>query len=591
MFGQVSNIIKEIHRQEKGLLAFGLIGAVLSGLSTYISLFLAENLIKGAENRDERWLVGVVTIGIGWCFISLLYLYCKRQYESRLFSCFLGFANQVATTGMNIPYSYTMNSETLALAQRAQNAVSGSGVGLHKMITSMIDGVGSFIGCIATGAILGRVNLWVPIYCFVLIVLGNCLLMRVKKIQISYQQLTDENQRRNMHLHLLMSDFAYGKDIRLFNAVSWLLEKFAQVQKFGEELLKEVCKKTWAYRAIELVFIFLRECGTVLYFIVKLIHGDVLISEFVVLLMGLKSFSEYGNKLMGNIVDFYAQRIYINSYFEYKKLGEYEEKETRKCPEVLHTIAFKDVSFRYGEETKWVLRHFSLQIKAGEKVALVGVNGAGKTTTISLLCRFFEPTEGEICINDIPISEIPIKEYYKLLAAAFQDATLFSFSLWENITMSQVTERTEERDLKVRELIKIVGLQNKIGDHVNYIKQNVSKRFDEKGVVFSGGEQCKIILARALYKDSPCILLDEPTAALDPIAEQEVYKLMKEMYADKTMIFISHRMASARFCDRILFLQDGRILEDGNFQQLMAKKGEYEKLFNTQAKYYAEDNI
>ena len=238
-----------------------------------------------------------------------------------------------------------------------------------------------------------------------------------------------------------------------------------------------------------------------------------------------------------------------------------------------------------------MLRHFSLQIKAGEKVALVGVNGAGKTTIISLLCRFFEPTEGEICINDIPISEIPIKEYYKLLAAAFQDATLFSFSLWENITMSQVTERTEERDLKVRELIKIVGLQNKIGDHVDYIKQNVSKRFDEKGVVFSGGEQCKIMLARALYKDSPCILLDEPTAALDPIAEQEVYKLMKEMCADKTMIFISHRMASARFCDRILFLQDGRILEDGNFQQLMAKKGEYEKLFNTQARYYAEDNI
>lgn len=591
MFVQVSNIIKEIHRQEKGLLAFGLIGAILNGLSTYISLLLTETLIKGAENRNEQWLVGVVTIGIGWCFISLLYLYCKRQYESRLFSCFLGFANQVATTGMNIPYSYTMNSETLALAQRAQNAVSGSGVGLHKMITSMIDGVGSFIGCVATGVILGRVNLWVPIYCFVLIVLGNCLLMRVKKIQISYQQLTDENQRRNMHLHLLMSDFAYGKDIRLFNAVSWLLEKFAQVQKFGEELLREVCKKTWAYRAMELVFIFLREGGTVLYFIVKLIHGDVLISEFVVLLMGLKSFSEYGNKLMGNIVDFYAQRIYINSYFEYKKLGEYEEKETRKCQKTLYTIAFKDVSFRYGEEMNWVLRHFSLQIKAGEKVALVGVNGAGKTTIISLLCRFFEPTEGEICINDIPISEIPIKEYYKLLAAAFQDATLFSFSLWENITMSQVTERTEERDLKVRELIKIVGLQNKIGDHVDYIKQNVSKRFDEKGVVFSGGEQCKIILARALYKDSPCILLDEPTAALDPIAEQEVYKLMKEMCADKTMIFISHRMASARFCDRILFLQDGRILEDGNFQQLMAKKGEYEKLFNTQARYYAEDNI
>ena len=145
---------------------------------------------------------------------------------------------------------------------------------------------------------------------------------------------------------------------------SWLLEKFAQVQKFGEELLREVCKKTWAYRAMELVFIFLREGGTVLYFIVKLIHGDVLISEFVVLLMGLKSFSEYGNKLMGNIVDFYAQRIYINSYFEYKKLGEYEEKETRKCPKTLYTIAFKDVSFRYGEETNWVLRHFSLQIKA-----------------------------------------------------------------------------------------------------------------------------------------------------------------------------------------------------------------------------------
>ena len=583
----VYQTFREIHRQEKGLIAYGFLHAILAGVCTYISLLFIESVFVQLERRSGIWNTGIVSMGILWCVLSLAMLFCKRQYDSRLFPGFLGFVNQVAKVSMERPYSDTMDAGILALAHQAQNAVSGSGVGLHKIMTSAMEGLGNMIGCISAGAVLGRINWWIPLYCFILIIISNWVLLMSKKIQLNYQKVVDENQRKYMNFHLMISDFVYGKDIRLLKVADWLLKRFEEVQGAGIEILKKICEKTWKYSVLEITIVFMREGGIVVYFVVMLMRGYVPASEFIVLLMGLRTFSDYGNRLMGNITDIHTQEKYVESYFEYIQLAEKEEPE----PEgnwTLQSIEFCDVSFKYPGSEQWVLRNFSLKIEQGEKIALVGLNGAGKTTVVSLLCRFFEPTEGCILTNHIPITEIPIKDYYKLLAAVFQDATVFAFSLWENITMSRVSKNAYNDFSKVQEVLNTIGLAEKIDLNTDFIQQNVSKRFDEKGMNFSGGEQCKLVLARALYKNAPCILLDEPTAALDPIAEKELYEMIGEACKDKTMIFISHRMASARFCDRIIFLKEGKIIEDGTFEELLTEEGEYAHLFEMQARYYEE---
>lgn len=582
----LGRIFREVQKIEKGFIAYGLVNAVLGGVCAYIGLFFVELVLERLESGTGS--VQIIGVGILWILLYLSSLFCKRQYDSRLFPGFLGFVNQAAAVGMEMSYKRTMDAETLALAHRAQNAVSGSGVGLHKILTSAMEGVGNIIGCLATGAILGECSLWVPLYCLALIFLSNRVMLRVKKIQLNYQETTDEIQRKNMHLHLMMSDFTYGKDIRLLEAADWLLGKFRRIQKKGQELLSRVCSKTWKYNVIEAGIVFLREGGIVFYFIFCLTQGTIEISEFVVLLMGLRTFSDYGSRLMGNITDIYTQKKYMDGYFGYITMAREEQAGATGIQE-LCTVEFQDVSFHYPGSEHWVLKNFSLKICSGEKIALVGLNGAGKTTIVSLLCRFFEPTKGQILLNGIPISQIPIKEYYRLFAAAFQDAAIFSFSLRENITMREASERTPEDDIRIGSILKTVGLDEKIGKHTDYSKQNVSKRFDEQGMGFSGGEQCKLVLARALYKNAPCMLLDEPTAALDPIAEKELYEMIGKICGDKTVIFISHRMASAKFCDRIVFLKDGKVAEKGTFEELLKKKGEYAELFERQARYYEEE--
>ena len=384
----VYQTFREIHRQEKGLIAYGFLHAILAGVCTYISLLFIESVFVQLERRSGIWNTGIVSMGILWCVLSLAMLFCKRQYDSRLFPGFLGFVNQVAKVSMERPYSDTIDAWILALAHQAQNAVSGSGVGLHKIMTSAMEGLGNMIGCISAGAVLGRINWWIPLYCFILIIISNWVLLLSKKIQLNYQKVVDENQRKYMNFHLMISDFVYGKDIRLLKVADWLLKRFEEVQGAGIEILKKICEKTWKYSVLEITIVFMCEGGIVVYFVVMLMRGYVPASEFIVLLIGLRTFSDYGNRLMGNITDIHTQEKYVESYFEYIQLAEKEEPE----PEgnwTLQSIEFCDVSFKYPGSEQWVLRNFSLKIEQGEKIALVGLNGAGKTTVVSLLCRFF----------------------------------------------------------------------------------------------------------------------------------------------------------------------------------------------------------
>ena len=231
-----------------------------------------------------------------------------------------------------------------------------------------------------------------------------------------------------------------------------------------------------------------------------------------------------------------------------------------------------------------IIRNMSLTLRPSEKIALVGLNGAGKTTFVKLLCGFYDPDEGRVLLNGIDIREFNRQEYYDLFSAVFQEMSMLDLTVAEHVAQTAVNIDMD----KVADCLEKAGLTAKVESLPQGLQTHVGKIAFLEGVEFSGGEMQRLMLARALYKDGPVLVLDEPTAALDPIAENDIYMKYNEMTKGKTSLFISHRLASTRFCDRILFLQDGVISEEGTHEQLLSLGGEYAKLFHVQARYYQE---
>ena len=244
----------------------------------------------------------------------------------------------------------------------------------------------------------------------------------------------------------------------------------------------------------------------------------------------------------------------------------------------------EDVTFRYPGAEQPLFEHFNLTIRPGEKVAVVGLNGAGKTTLVKLLCGFYDPEEGRVLLNGVDIREYNRQDYYNLLSAVYQDYSVLDVTVEENVAQTM-----EDIDVqRVMDCLEKAGLKDFISQLPQGLQTHVGRDVYLDGVLFSGGQTQRLMLARALYKDGPILVLDEPTAALDPIAESDIYKKYNEMTAGKTSLFISHRLASTRFCDRILYLEAGKIREEGTHEQLLGLGGAYAKLFEIQSRYYQE---
>lgn len=255
---------------------------------------------------------------------------------------------------------------------------------------------------------------------------------------------------------------------------------------------------------------------------------------------------------------------------------------TEKRSDRKYEIEFRDVSFRYPHAENYALRHVSMKFNIGERLAVVGENGSGKTTFIKLLCRLYDPTEGEILLNGINIRKYDYQDYLQLFSVVFQDFALFSFSLGQNVAAAVAYDAK-----KVEQCLEEAGFSGRLAKSENKLATNLYKDFDPSGVEISGGEAQKIAIARALYKDAPFIILDEPTAALDPIAEQEVYSKFDSIVGDKTAVYISHRLSSCRFCDEILVFDEGAVVEQGNHTSLVQNlDGKYHELWHAQAQYY-----
>lgn len=389
-----------------------------------------------------------------------------------------------------------------------------------------------------------------------------------------------------------------GKDIRIYNMADWIKSGFTRLIDKNAKHNYNVGIRKYAGSASELIFIAIRDIISYGIMTVMVIDGKMTIAEFT---LGLSVVN--GLSGMFGEIRYYLDHMRGGNMMmcEYRKMMDYPNRFKREdgipVPEEwfegsFPDIEFRNVSFRYEENGEDVLKNINVTIHAGERIALVGHNGAGKTTLVKLLCGFYHPTEGEILIGGIPLNALNLEEYYKLLSTIFQDVVTLPVSIASNISATFAEETDMER---VRECLRRAGLDGVVNELPNKEMTELTQTFSADGVLLSGGQMQKLMLARCIYKDAPLLILDEPTAALDPIAESNMYAEYRKISEGKSSLFISHRLASTKFCDRILFIDHGSILEEGTHESLIERQGKYAEVFDVQSKYYreggAEENV
>lgn len=394
--------------------------------------------------------------------------------------------------------------------------------------------------------------------------------------------------RRLNYVNRISRDFSSAKDIRLYQLREYLIhmsEYFIGERKFWTQ------KMYFYYFCTDMISLVLSvgiEIGIFIYIVFAMLDGNISKTELVLYVFTVTEFAAYlteiGNVAVGNI----QVNMEIGNLREFLDIKNTARNSGgRALPkEMPYDIELQNVSFAYPGSDKKVLKNINLKIRKGENLALVGLNGAGKTTLVKIICGLYRPTEGKVLINGTEISEFNRDDYYKMISAVFQDPRIMPCSILENVSMLPERESNRERFFSC---IKKAGLYEKIQSLDMKENTLLVKTVNENAIELSGGEMQRLLLARAIYKDTPILILDEPTAALDPIAENEIYIRYSEISKNRTSVYISHRLSSTRFCDRIVLLDENRIAEIGTHDELMSLDGKYAEMYSIQSKYYRKE--
>lgn len=454
--------------------------------------------------------------------------------------------------------------------------------------TLMSEGAVKVCGAIVSfglyGRIIGTLSPWMMVMIIALSALNFIALRGAQKYEMKRIAERSALQRRREYIKSCSSDIKYGKDIRLYEMSGWIRACFQNYNNAHFRLRQDVQRRYFGAALVEAVTMYIRDGAAYLYFLWLAVLGSITTGDFVLVCSAVAAFSALVTQTADSIGQMMQAVPPLNRMRNYLEAADESEPEPAAVPprrgEAV-SVTFEDVSFSY-EGNYQVLNHFNLKIDAGEKIALVGINGAGKTTIIKLLCGFYKPDSGRILLNGQDVSGFRKDDLYRLTAPVFQEATILPFTIAQNVSMR---EKEMDRE-RIRECLCRVGLWEKISRLPEGMDSMMMNLEEKGGINLSGGQQQKLLMARALYKGAMLLFFDEPTAALDPIAESETYEMFHQLSGDKTAVYISHRLASTRFCDRIIFLENGRVKAAGSHEELLKTCAEYANMYSVQSRYY-----
>ena len=564
------------------------ITAVRALLPVIVSPMIIDELIG---DRDVKTLIILATVLIGGEFIIGVIL--ERisnqlmKYQQRLDN---HFNMLTGLHSMELDFQLTEDKEALDQVEKARTGMdwySGGAYGIAEQIFGFASNVLRVFGLVTI------ISLNAPL--LLLVILAYVIIMgfvsaKNNKIGFEVYKKLAKINRLFGYFGWNIVDFRYGKDIRLYDARKMMVDCWDRNSDASNAQWKWQAETGMKYYLIGNIANIIRMMGSYLYVGFLAIKGVFSLGVLVQMIQAADELNNTLGGLVSNTQEILKRCNYAYEFVLFMEYPEALEKGEKAVDNEIREIEFRNVSFKYPGTDKMILDNISIKIGAGEHLSIVGLNGAGKTTFIKLLCRLYDPTSGEILVNGVNIKEYDYNQYMALFAPVFQDFRLFAFPIEENITLVDEDDKeyyTGDEAERIEKIIEMVNLAQMMEKLEKGKKTTLFKYFEENGIEPSGGEQQKIAIARALYKSSPVVILDEPTAALDPIAEYEIYKQFHTLVGDKTAFYISHRLSSCRFCDTIAVFSEGKIAEYGNHDTLIKMAGGiYAKMFEAQAQYY-----
>lgn len=566
-----------------------LCNTIFSGFQVFVNVLLPKYLIDeliGACNINKLIFYAGLIVGSNVLF-TLIQKTMKRVLDVKAIYIKNRFNQEMGKKIMNVSYSYLEDPYYLDLKERAIFNINNQGV-VQNIILNLTDALKNLFTLVGLIGILLTLSIYIVLILLVCIVITLLIFTSFSKYQVNFfKEIVPTNRKYMVYLETGFRD-ENQKDIRLYSMTKMLTDKITyynvEINRWFTSFYRRFGRIN-SYNSILNDFqVAIVNCYVGLRTITNTFGPKISIGSFTAYVAGALNFSKLSVVFLQNVVVLFQMLAYLDPFVEFMALpDEILDKGKVNFEGNVETIRFNNVSFKYPKSDKLILKNLSFEIKRGEKISIVGLNGAGKTTLVKLICRLFKPTEGNIFINDVNIFDYEYESYMKKIATVFQDYKLFNFSIDENITCNYENSDNEI----VLGLLEDVGLKEKIDSLENGISTKFGKQYDENGIEMSGGQSQKVAIARALYKNASLVILDEPTSALDPIAEAEIYEKFNRMVGDKTAIYISHRMSSSVFCDKILIIDNGEVQDFDSHQNLMKKTDSlYYTLFNAQAVNY-----
>lgn len=567
------------------ILVYLLTGTLVPLGAAVLPAIIISEIEKGIS--WQQLLFSCIVVFALYGLIYYLYQFTKMAYYSytlgaRMRTSDIAINKKVLTMDYQ---SFESNKVKMMLEKAIMALYYGDYNGNSGFLLYSVMLLESVLGLIVYTLLIGTLNIWIVMLLFVLSIFRFAFYNSAKKYEKKNKDKKSEIAFVQDYLARQSGEIQSGKDVRIYQLYHWLTNLYKKKNKEYTTLEAKEKSRFFLSDLVGLGLDFIRD-GICYSYIFIMIESGMPVSSLIFYINMVRGFGTWMSNISENLAQVTRNSLIVSdfrSFIDYQK-GDVEIKQKVDGLDQPWCIEFKDVSFSYEGSDRKILDHLNLIIKEKEKVAIVGLNGAGKTTMIKLLCGLYHPTNGQILINGIDIETIDRTQLFSYISAIFQDTFLMSFTIKENITMtldeSKIDQQRYEAALYQSGIYdKIMSLKDKDDTYLN-------KDISSEGISLSGGQIQKVLFARAMYKSSKLLVLDEPTAALDAIAESEMYELYNEIALNQTSIFISHRLASTRFCNRILYFEDGQVLEEGTHEELLKRNGKYAYLYDVQSQYY-----
>ncbi len=575
-------------RVRKRVLVFCFVTAGLEIAYNLAQLYVAPEILRRVEDHAP---LGVLLGTIGFFTVLLFLILWLKSYviQNTLWprvdvrSEIIGMVGYKCNT---TSYPNTLQADFIRLREKAHMACEGNQEATEQIwqsLTLLLQNAGGFVIYLT---ILSKLNPTLIALVIVTCLLGFLASRYTNNWMFTHREAEDVYYAKKCYIRERAESVELAKDIRVFGLQGWLNDLLENVHDVYLDFRLRAERVKLLADITEALLTAARNGIAYVYLIRLALREGLGVPEFLLYFTAVTTFTTWIMGILQQTVTLHHQSLDLSrlrEFLEYPEPFRFEGGEP--VPKAgSYELRLENVSFRYPGAEEDTIRHMDLTVRAGEKLAVVGLNGAGKTTLVRLLCGLFDPTEGRVLLNGKDIRDFNRREYYGLFGAVFQEFSILDVTVAENIAQTS-------RDIdcgQVWACVEQAGLTKTVRELPEGLDTHVGREVYLDGALFSGGQTQRLMLARALYKDAPILLLDEPTASLDPIAENDIYIKYNGMAAGRTSLFISHRLASTRFCDRIILLAEGRIAEEGTHESLLALGGEYAGLFEVQSRYYQE---